>query len=155
MHNKLIASHVSHSLNFIQTNQLNYYIAPLKMSTKASCKTKIKPNPILKLPQGELEGFVAKSRSKYYYGFYGIPYAKKPKRFEPPEKWEESWGGTLDATKARDRCSQTSLITRKVFGSEDCRKCKNNLKINDFFNEGFSSVCERLYAKASCTRRSR
>lgn len=39
-------------------------------------------NPLIKIPQGVLEGFVLRSRHrKDYFGFYGIPYGKA-ERFE-------------------------------------------------------------------------
>jgi len=41
------------------------------------------PNPIVDTPQGKLKGFVLQSRKgRQYLGFYGIPYAKNPERFQ-------------------------------------------------------------------------
>ncbi|OXA56057.1 esterase E4 [Folsomia candida] len=78
-------------------------------------------DPIIDLPQGIVEGVLLQSREcRDYFGFYGIPFAKRcPERFQPPERWEK-WSGLLDGKKPRERCAQASLITRRVLGSEDC-----------------------------------
>lgn len=51
--------------------------------SKGSCSLKMKANPVVNLPQGRAEGTILESRQcRDYFVFYGIPFAKQPKRFQ-------------------------------------------------------------------------
>lgn len=80
-----------------------------------------KLSPTITIKQGSLQGITLKSRNgQDYYAYYGIPYAKKPKRFQNPEllKEEDFWKGIHNATIPGPKCLQ--YVFGNISGSEDC-----------------------------------
>ncbi|GAB6022899.1 hypothetical protein CHUAL_006994 [Chamberlinius hualienensis] len=86
------------------------------------CSTEITNvnEPKVKISSGLVAGYTASStKGKSYYGFNGIPYAKSPIRFRPPEP-VKPWDGVLKATNDTIICPQINLMTNRYEGHEDC-----------------------------------
>ncbi|ODN04519.1 Venom carboxylesterase-6 [Orchesella cincta] len=69
---------------------------------------------------GAVQGFTATSRNgRNFSAFLGIPYAKKPLRFQAPEP-AEGWTGIRDATNYGSVCPQFSFSENNSTGDEEC-----------------------------------
>lgn len=75
----------------------------------------------VKVAQGIVRGYQAKlPNGKSFLKFQGIPYAKKPRRFQDPQKLIEFETDEIDCTKEGNECLQRSTLGNEIIGSEDC-----------------------------------
>lgn len=83
--------------------------------------TAIQSNIIVDTSNGPIRGSTALSREgQPFLQFLGIPYAKKPVRFELPEK-PENWTGIKDAILYKPPCLHLDILfTGRINGNEDC-----------------------------------
>ncbi|KAH8885339.1 alpha/beta-hydrolase [Thozetella sp. PMI_491] len=77
--------------------------------------------PLVTIQNGTVRGESCSSTS--VNSFRSIPYAEAPVgelRFAPPQPWQQSFNGTLDATKAAPACPQFNSMFAEGVGSENC-----------------------------------
>ncbi|ODN06567.1 Venom carboxylesterase-6 [Orchesella cincta] len=82
-----------------------------------------KDTPVVTISNGDLVGFVSRSREgSEFFQFLGIPYATPPLgplRFEPPQP-AKKWEGVRKAKRYGSMCIHINSLSRGVDGKEDC-----------------------------------
>ena len=75
---------------------------------------------IVRTQEGYVSGRTARSAAgKTYTAFKGIPYAKPPVRFQPPQS-HPAWRGIQDASSFGCECLQLNRSTGEMIGDENC-----------------------------------